>query len=82
MRISASEALNHEWFMTGGEFLSPKTQAPIYLSSAQENMKKFQEQLICITEIYCLGTDLMSKTSNQRISISKALSVHCMLLLP
>jgi len=44
MRISASEALNHEWFMTGGEFLSPKTQAPIYLSSAQENMKKFQEQ--------------------------------------
>jgi hypothetical protein len=49
LRISASEALAHEWFMSGGEFLSPKTQAPIYLSSAQENMKRFQEQFILNT---------------------------------
>jgi serine/threonine protein kinase len=44
IRISAEEALNHEWIQNDGVFLSPKSQAPIFLSSAQENMKKFQEQ--------------------------------------
>jgi len=43
-RISAHEALNHQWIATGGVFMSPRTMAPIYLSSAQENMKKFQEE--------------------------------------
>jgi serine/threonine protein kinase len=44
LRISADEALAHEWTQNDGVFLSPKSQAPIFLSSAQENMKKFQEQ--------------------------------------
>ena len=43
-RISAQEALNHQWIATGGVFMSPRTMAPIYLSSAQENMKRFQEE--------------------------------------
>jgi len=40
-RISAREALQHDWIVGGGSFLSPRSHAPVYLSSAQENMKKF-----------------------------------------
>jgi serine/threonine protein kinase len=41
-RISASEALKHQWILTRGVLQSPSI-SPIYLNYAQENMKKFQE---------------------------------------
>ena len=44
-RISSQEALDHEWTVTGGMFMSPQTNTPVYLLPAQENMRKvIQEQ--------------------------------------
>jgi len=43
-RISTGEALNHQWIQAGGIFQSPRTMAPIYLNTAQENMRRFQEE--------------------------------------
>jgi len=44
-RITAQEALEHEWIAMGGAYMSPQTNTPIYLLLAQENMKKiFQEE--------------------------------------
>ncbi len=43
-RITAHQALNHEWITTGGINASPSSNGPYYLSSAQENMKRFQEE--------------------------------------
>lgn len=43
-RISAADALNHDWFTSGGLLASPSTNTPYYLCSAQENMRKFQEE--------------------------------------
>ena len=42
-RISAEQALKHEWIIVGGSDVAP-TASPYYLSSAQENMKRFQEE--------------------------------------
>lgn len=45
LRISAKDALNHPWIATkGGEQEKEKPQQITMLSSAQENMKKFQEK--------------------------------------
>ena len=61
-RISAHEALNHQWIATGGVFMSPRTMAPIYLSSAQENMKKFQEQyMLLYPQSYIVLTNSFTK---------------------
>jgi len=43
-RCTAHEALRHEWIMSGGDFLSPKSKNPVYLNSALENMKRFQQE--------------------------------------
>ncbi len=46
-RISSQEALDHEWTVTGGMFMSPQTNTPVYLIPAQENMRKvIQEQYV------------------------------------
>lgn len=69
-RISADEALQHEWIVTGGTFLSPKSNNPVYLLLAQENMKKFQESynqtffhhLIPIDTALIINHKIMRKT--------------------
>ena len=43
-RCTANEALRHDWIMSGGDFLSPKSKNPVYLNSALENMKRFQQE--------------------------------------
>jgi len=43
VRIGSHQALEHEWMINGGNFETEKS-SPVYLSSAQENMKKFQEE--------------------------------------
>jgi len=43
-RISAEQALQHEWILGNGMVSSNSPFSPIYLSSAHENMKKFQEE--------------------------------------
>lgn len=43
-RISAAEALQHDWMISGGANMSPSSGSPQYLCSAQENMKRFQEE--------------------------------------
>lgn len=43
-RISAEQALQHEWIVRGGNIITESPYSPIYLSSAQENMRKFQEE--------------------------------------
>jgi len=42
-RITAKQALSHEWILSGGINASP-SHHPHQLCSAQENMKKFQEE--------------------------------------
>ncbi len=43
-RITADQALQHEWILDNGSNYSHPSASPIYLSSAQENMKRFQEE--------------------------------------
>ena len=43
-RISAKEALEHEWIVFGGAYMSPQTNTPVYLLLAQENMKKVSQE--------------------------------------
>jgi len=43
-RITAKKALNHEWILSGGAVSSSPTHNPYQLCSAQENMRKFQEE--------------------------------------
>ena len=45
VRISIKEALNHEWIKSEGSFeVEIDENQTLYLNSAQENMKKFQEE--------------------------------------
>jgi len=44
VRITAQQALDHGWIASKGLNSSPSSTGPHYLSSAQENMKKFQEE--------------------------------------
>jgi len=48
-RITAQQALNHEWILSGGSFSSLSSNTSHYLCSAQENMKKFQEEYLKIS---------------------------------
>lgn len=43
-RISAREAMNNEWVVSRGAVAHTEKPQLAMLSSAQENMKKFQEQ--------------------------------------
>ena len=44
-RITSKEALNHEWITNDGCFeVEVDENQILYLNSAQENMKKFQEE--------------------------------------
>jgi len=42
-RISAADALNHPWILSGGVFMV-HSMHPAYLNYAQENMRRFQEE--------------------------------------
>ena len=43
IRITTKQALDHEWITSEGSFEVEEKQIA-YLNSAQENMKKFQEE--------------------------------------
>jgi len=55
LRCSAREALNHDWTMGGGDFLSPRSKNPVYLNSALENMKKFQQEYLSLNYSYLIS---------------------------
>ena len=59
-RISAQGALEHEWIITGGTFMSPSTKTPVYLQLAHENMKRFQEEYFSLFSplIRLIGTSI------------------------
>ena len=63
-RISAKECLEHSWIVSGGTTEHTEKQPVAMLSSAQENMKRFQEEweidlfILILINWICLDIDL------------------------